>query len=254
MTRRASKLARATACAALASWSACAGGSETGNPVAPAEIALSVRSSDPDLIALSEGTDGSVLSEAWIAFGELAFLNDEQCAMFGEIYGDATTLVIADLAGAGVVVAIDADPDGHCGMVVPLPARNDVLPAGAPDELRGNSIVLRGERADGTPFLLTHPEDDDLELEATHGVIQALDRTLLLSFDVAIWMQDVDLDSATVGDDGVIHINAGENVALLDRFELNLECSLELYADGDGNGSVDAADQLLARCFPDGED
>jgi hypothetical protein len=254
MTRRVSRLRRTAAFAAIASWSACAGGSETGNPVLPAEIALSVRSSDPDLIALSEGAQGSVLSEAWIAFGGVAFLNEEQCAMFGEVGGDATTLVIADLAHAGVVISIDVESEGHCGMVVPLPARNDVLPAGAPDELRGNSIVLRGERADGTPFLLTHPEDEDLELEALGGAIEAIDRTLLLSFDVATWMRDIDLDGATLGDDGVIHINAGENTALLDRFEVNLECSLELYADGNGNGSVDAADQLLARCFPDNED
>lgn len=254
MTRRVTKLGRAAALAALTSWSACAGGSETGNPVLPAEIALSVRSSDPDLIALSEGAQGSVLSEAWIAFGELAFLSQEQCAMFGEVEGDATTLVITDLARAGVVISIDAEAEGHCGMIVPLPARNDVLPAGAPDELRGNSIVLRGARADGTPFLLTHPEDEDLELEAIDGAIEALDRTLLLSFDVATWMRDVDLEGAIVGDDGVIHINARENSELLDRFEVNLECSLELYADGDGNGSVDAADQLLARCFPDNED
>jgi hypothetical protein len=254
MTRRLAQLGRATGFAFLCSWTACAGGSETGNPVLPTEIALSVRSSDPGLIAVSEGAQGSVLSEAWIAFGDVAFLNEEQCAMFGEIEGSATTLVIANLARAGVVISIDAEPDGHCGMVVPLPARNDVLPSGAPDELRGNSIVLRGERADGTPFLLTHPEHDDLELEATDGVIDALDRTLLLSFDVAVWMRDVDLDGATVGDDGVIHINGAENTERLDRFEVNLECSLELYADGNGDGSVDASDELLAKCFPDGED
>lgn len=250
MNRRALHAAMLTA---LCSWSACAGGSETGNPVLPTEIALSLRSSDPDLIAVSEGAEGSVLAEAWIAFGDVIFLNDEDCARFGEIEAPDTTLVIADLARAGVVISIDTEADGHCGLVVPLPSRNDVLPAGAPDELRGSSIVLRGARADGTPFLLTHTEHEDLELEAIAGTIQTQERTLLLSFDVATWMRDVDLDGAVVGDDGVIHIDPGENSALLTRFEENMECSLELYADGNGNGAVDAADPLLARCFPDEE-
>ena len=37
----------------------------------------------------------------------------------------------------------------------------------------------------------------------------------------------------------------------LDAFERNLECSLELYRDVDGDGAVGPGDPLLAHCAPD---
>lgn len=251
------RLAAASCAAALASFNACAGGSETGNPAVPTEIALSVRTSDAQLIALNRGAGadagagGAVLREAWIAFGEAAFLDPDDCARFGELEVFGETLVIADLAHAGALLAIDARADGHCGLVVPLPARNPLVPAGAPQELANHSVVLKGERADGTSFLLTLPEHDELELAALGGSLAPLEHRLLLSFDIAAWMRGVDLEGAEVGGDGVIHIDPRQNNALLDRFEENLECSLELYSDGDEDGTVSSGDALLAVCAPE---
>ena len=257
MARLASRPGSMSCLAAIVAWSACAGGSETGNPAVPTEIALSVRSTDPDLVALNRGTGvdagagNVVLREAWIAFGEAAFLDDADCARFGELEVQGETLVIADLAHAGALLSIDARAEGHCGLVVPLPSRNAIVPTGAPSELSTHSIVLKGERADGTAFLLTHPEHDELELAAIGGMLEPLEHRLLLAFDVAIWMRDVELDAAVIGDDGIIHIDAQTNRALLDRFEENLECSLELYADADEDGAVSSGDDLLATCAPE---
>ena len=56
--------------------------------------------------------------------------------------------------------------------------------------------MLRGERTDGTPFLLTYPEQDEIELAAEDGEFEAAPDgvRLLLSFDAAVWMRGVDLD------------------------------------------------------------
>jgi hypothetical protein len=244
---------RASCSCALALLAACAGGSETGNPAVPTSIGLGVRSSDQAIVTLSSDGPGTVIHEAWVALGEVAFLGPDECARFGDLDVTGATLIAADLARAGVQITLEVTAQRYCGLVVPLQMRTAELPAGAPEDLADHSIVINGARADGTPFVLAHGEQDELELAPSSGEI-AIERggpDLLLAFEVATWMRSVDLDGATVGGDGVIRIDAARNAALLDAFEINLECSLELYADVDANGVVAGGDLLLASCSPD---
>jgi hypothetical protein len=247
---------RSAYAAALFALCACsAGGSETGNPVQPMPIGLDARSSDPGAVAVatSSGAAGTVIDQAWVAFGELTFLRGAECDALGDYDYEGATAHVADLASPDARITVDVAPDGYCGLVVPLQMQTPSLPERAPPELADHSIVLLGERADGTAFVLTHPEQDELELAAQDAafVVAPDGADLLLSFDVAIWMDGVDLEAAEVDGDGVIRIDAGSNRALLDAFEVNLECSLELYGDGDADGAVSPGDPLLARCAPD---
>jgi hypothetical protein len=228
----------------------CAGGSETGNPALPTPISLGVRSSDVDAIAISQGAQGTLLAQAWVAFGEPVFLDAAQCARFGNINLPNATLKVADLAQPDVRVSIHLHDGTYCGVALPLQNATTVLPDGAPSELLDHSILLRGKRADATPFSLAYPEHDELELAAVSASIHvtADSAPLLLSFDVATWMDGVDLDSGEIDSDGVIRIDAASNPLLLNRFEQNLACSLELYADQNGDAQVDGTDTRLARC------
>jgi hypothetical protein len=242
--------------AALVTLVACSsGGSETGNPVLPTRIGLDARSSDPDAVAVavSSGAAGTVIDAAWLAFGELALLRGAECAQLGDYDSDGPTEHVADFAQSDARITVEIVPDDYCGLVLPLELQTPELPAEAPRELADHSIVLLGERGDGTPFMLTHPEQDELELAAEDGTFEVAPRRaeLLLSFDVAVWMKGVNLDSAVIEDDGSIRIDADHNRALLDAFERNLECSLELYRDLDEDGAVGPGDELLARCAPD---
>lgn len=228
------------------------GGSETGNPVA-AQMALGVRTEDPDLIGIRSGSGGAVLHEAWFAFGEVTFLGPSQCANLGDIDIVGPTMLAVDLAREDTPLEFELRAKHYCGLAVPLNLHSENLRGHAPAELADHSIVLLGERADGTAFELMHSEQDTLELAAEGGQF-AIERDgprLLLSFDVAQWMDGIDLDSAELGDDGVIHIDVENNRPLVDRFEANLECALQLYADDDGDDEVGATDTLLARCQPD---
>jgi hypothetical protein len=127
------------------------------------------------------------------------------------------------------------------------------LAGNAPRELADHSIVVRGHRADGVLFSLAYSEQDELELQALapSGAFEPKpDRDLLLAFDVAAWMRDIDLDRAEQQSDGSIAIDATHNVPLRLQFESNLDCSLELYEDTNGSQMLEAGDELVARCPP----
>ena len=127
------------------------------------------------------------------------------------------------------------------------------LPDDAPMQLADHSVVLTGTRADGTPFMLMHAEQDELEVVADDGSFEVEDGgpRLLLAFDVAAWMGDVDLANAEVDADGTIRIDDTRNPTLHAAFDLSLECSLDLYFDRDDDGALNGTiDPHVARCAP----
>lgn len=256
MGRQLAKLCAACALlgASLGAGAGCAGGSETGNPAVPMPIGLSVRSSDETRVNVHTASDTVVIDQAWVAFGPFDFVRGERCAMLDEIGQTAPTLLVADLAAPGVEIEVRVEPRDYCGLVIPLERHTRMVPAGAPAELEDHSIVVRGTRMDGTPFELAWPEQEELDMGGIDGLLPVREGDrLLFAFDVAVWMEGLDLDGATVSDDGVIRIDEANNSALLLVFEENVECSLELFLDVDGDGAVGADDELLAVCV-DAED
>lgn len=249
------------AAASCVLFAACTGGSETGNPfehVVAKDVALEVYAST-QAYAIGSGGTGTVIREAWVSFGArdggFLFPAEGECGteFLDGAYpaGYFSALEAVDLADADARVAIDVPLGRRCGVAVPLrkdtPA--DALPVGAPAELSTHSVVVRGERADGTPFVVLHDEDDELEIVAVEEAFEVTETLpLLLSFEVERWMRGIDLDAAVVGDDGILTIARGSNEADLVRFELQAECSLDLYADENADGMLDVSiDTLLAR-------
>jgi len=238
----------------------CVGGSETGNPfdeVVAKDVALEVRAST-SAYAIGGGAADTVITEAWVSFGgrdgTFVFPAAGECGadFLDGAYpaGWWSPLAVVDLASDDARVAIDVPLGPRCGVAVPLMKETPAaeLPDGAPDALRTHSVVVRGERADGTPFVVLHDEDDELELVAVDGTFEVRQTLpLLLSFEIERWMGGIDLDAATPDADGVITIARGSNDADLVRFERQAECALDFYADEDGDGVVGSRDTLLAR-------
>lgn len=236
------------ACALLAA--ACTrGGSETGNP-AREQIALALHSSDEHAVALSSGSADARIDQAWVAFGRFEFFAADTCAGLGEASVSAKPFYAADLAEPGAKISLELEPGEYCGVVVPIGRQPRTLPDGAPAQLADHGIVVRGRLADGTRFLIAHPEQDELELAATHDTFAA-DQDLLLSFDVARWLDGLDIAGGEHESDGSVRIDEDHNGPLLDAFEANVECSLELYRDADRDGSKSKGDDLLATCAKD---
>jgi hypothetical protein len=229
----------------------CAGGSETGNPAVPTQFGLSVRSSDPTAVAVSTGAQSTVIDEAWVALGQLMFLQDGDCGLLDSYPHIGPTLIAADLASPDLSIAVDVNPTAYCGMVVPLENKTRELTGAEPPELRDHSIVLRGHRSDGVEFTLAYSEQDELELQALadSGSFDVRESEgLLLAFDVATWMRAIDLDQAELETDGTILIDEAHNVPLLRLFELNIDCSLELFEDTNHSGRLETGDKPIARC------
>ena len=73
---------------------------------------------------------------------------------------------------------------------------------------------------------------------------------------MARWLDGLDIAGGEHESDGSVRIDEDHNGPLLDAFEANVECSLELYRDADGDGSKSKGDDLLAtlreglRCSP----
>ena len=231
---------------------ACAG-TETGNPAVSKSLGLNVHSSKPDVVAISSATKATVIDEAWVAFGRFAFLRDGECGQIANFTHMGPAVIVGDLAASRLHVEVAVEPRAYCGVVAPLENANAKLPAGAPAGLHDHSIVVLGHRADGVAFTLAYPQLDELELtppSAPSFEVKADGPPLLLVFDVASWMAGLDLDQASPGPDGSIHVDESANLPLLLTFESNIDCSLELYSDLDRSGNISAGDRLVARCAP----
>ena len=232
--------------------SACAGATETGNPAVPVDIQLDLRSSAPSAVGIRTGAADTVIEQAWFALGEPLFLDEGQCGSLEDFPVGPTSLV-ADLASPDARIELQVASERYCGLVLRLQQDSTELPDDAPSELEDHSIVLTGTRADGTPFMVLHAEQDEIEVIADDGSFEVEEGgpLLLLAFDVAALMRDVALDDAEVDTDGVIRIDAMRNTPLHEAFDANLECSLDLYFDRDEDGQLDAAlDPHVARCAP----
>ena len=238
-------------CAALTVIS-CAG-TETGNPVVSKSISLHVHSSRPDVVAVSSTTQGTVIDEAWVAFGNFAFLRSGQCGHIDSFMHEGPAVIVADLAGSKLHIEVPVEPRAYCGIVAPLENANTALPKGAPAALRDHSIVVLGHRADGVAFTLAYPQLDELELVPPSDpsfLVRSDGPPLLLVFDAATWMEGLDLGRATLATDGSILVDETNNLALLLSFENHIDCSLDLYSDADRSGDLSSDDPLVARCAP----
>ncbi len=103
------------------------------------------------------------------------------------------------------------------------------------------AIEVAGE-ADGTPFAVRSRRNDELRLEATEAdgfTIGEATSALFVAFDLAAWLDGVDIASAVLDGDGVAVIDDDTNSDLLDVFEDNVADAADLFADDDGDGALD---------------
>ena len=135
--------------------------------------------------------------------------------------------------------------------------RNDVVREAHMPELR--RALEEGVWPDGDPptRALTRdggiPQPDRVRVRAWaevagHFRVTAASPGLLLGFDVATWLRDLDLAGATPGGDGVIRVDTEHDPLRLAAFEAALARGAELFRDTNQNGEVDGPeDALLAR-------
>jgi hypothetical protein len=70
---------------------------------------------------------------------------------------------------------------------------------------------------------------------------------VLIGFDVATWLSEVELDRASAGSDGSVLIDATHNSDLLAEFDRNVQRGVALYRDDKASGKVDPNAKPLAE-------
>jgi hypothetical protein len=229
------RLAWTSLCAVLS----CNGGTDIGNPVADLELALHGEAA------------GVSIQEAWVAVDAVTLHAPADCA----------AAPVLSVPGPLAIDLVSGDP--------PAPLRQLALEggtycrlalvwgqgaAGDPADLVGASVAIRGTRADGTPFVLRSARAGEIGYGGATANFSIPDgtTTLFIGFDAVSLFATVDLDAATVGGDGVIHVEAGANDTQLAAFDAALHGSSHLFDDADHDGVLDPTEHDAAHAIATG--
>lgn len=160
----------------------------------------------------------------------------------GEI--DVEGPLVADLLAQGFTggpVRFDADSGMFCELRFTFHALSDPGPSGLPPELAGLSIVVEGERADGSVFRIASDRGDELRLEAKDEAFTLADpeEPLFLAFDLSSWIAAVDLSSLGPGP---VEVSDDVNQDRLASFEEAVEISVRLFEDIDKDGVLSSGE------------
>ncbi len=227
---------------------ACTSGTETGNPSLTSEGLLSYTgySSKPDEFGVLEGGSIATVTRAWLDLDTVTISPEGNCGI--ERGGAFTTpgLGIGDhAAGKHNSTAYEAPQGLFCTVALPF-LKVPASASGVPDELQGQSLLIEGNLADGTPFSIASRSAQVIELEAVGTGFELVKLPdVLMAFDFAAWLGAIDFADAALSD-GRIIISDSSNVALLGQLEANLAAGVALYQDHNADGVVDSDAQLLA--------
>ena len=108
------------------------------------------------------------------------------------------------------------------------------------DEASDTAIRVAG-RAGGDRFEIRSRKNDELRIESLDEdgfTVDQATSALFVAFDMATWLDGVDLAGADREPDGAIAVSEDSNRDLLERFEENVESATRLFPDGDGDGAL----------------
>jgi hypothetical protein len=148
--------------------------------------------------------------------------------------------IIAELVSgraAGVDAAKVMAPGTYCRLEY-APRRAEGRSGGAPAELRGHTVMVRGRRHDGVRFIIRSQRRELVQLLARKagGFSIGPGRTrLVLSADLGRWLEGIDLEALIPGrgKNGIIRIDESSHRELLRIFEGNLVAGLTLCRGDD---------------------
>ncbi len=208
----------------------CTGGTETGNPPASGVISLGLTafSSAPSIASLDSGA-GLAIDRVAVHLGTL---NLTPCATGAAVKfptGEYDLTSGTTIEVTGIQDLCDAQVE-----LTPAEMALQVLPAGV-------ALYIHGHRTDGSEFDVESTTPQALSLSSANAA-QFGKTPLLLGLDLGVMFSGVDVHSAHAGADGIARLNAALNPAPLAALEHALSPSLELYADSNANGVLDAGE------------
>lgn len=221
------------------------GGTDVGNGAA-VSIDLRGYEQTPESSAKSFTLgDGARIDELWMAVDRLRLRPGTNCGTpDGKI--DVPNTLVADLIGSGVLggaPSFAVEPGPFCRLQIGFHrlAIED-SPPGAPADLVGLSILMKGSRADGTPFTVSSRMTEMLTLNGTGGAFElpSGESPLFVAYELGAWMAALDL--GTLGS-GPIVVNDAENTDRLRELEKAVRASASLFPDQDRDGNLSASER-----------
>lgn len=223
-------------------------GTDIGNPEQDSEVTLDYEgyeSEDPGALVLDSGI---TLEAAWIVV---------EAVQLSEVDGGCTPPDNPDVQGPLVVELLTRreHPNtpvftrlatDYCGLELRLTtATADILPADAPPELVGQSVLLSGLRADNLPFTLLADFNDSLSLSPNGDSFSLLPERdhLILAFDLRGWIDASLLDGLLNLLGPITDATAPDLIAGL---RASLTGSIHLYRDSNDNGILDPQELAAA--------
>jgi hypothetical protein len=214
---------------------------ETGNPQVTARLAVTALTTDAELVSFESDIGELIVDSAWVVFGDLRFVRDDQCEDPAEAEVTVEGPLVVDLIDfESTIDAFKMGAGDYCRIRLPMD-RGAQLPPDAPIALDDAAVVIDARRADGTAVYVTSRTTEDVELKSEDEplVIDQNNRHLVVGFDLAKWFDEMDFDDADVEPNGDILIDEDHNDDLLDQFEDNIEDAMKLFEDSDEDGELD---------------
>jgi hypothetical protein len=200
-------------------------------------------------------TTGDTVDEVWIAVERFQLQPGATCS------GADTTATTYD--GPLIVNLLDGNPmasdkiaiqsGSYCRLRLELHEVDATeLPAGAPQELAGASLLMRGHRADGVPFTVRSRQHVEFRLDAGSGGAFVLegDNPLIVGFELGSMVRALDL--GPLGTLPIV-IDDKTNVDRLNGLDKALRSAATLFRDEDEDGELGEDESAPGKEIAEGQ-
>ncbi len=208
-----------------------------------AEVNLVARSTNPYIADMYQSPGALSVDHIWLSWEPIRL---HACS--GEnARWNVTNMVKGDLA-TGIWQPFTVEEREYCAVASSFVGAEHPLPSDAPIEMRGRGLFIEGRLANGAPFVLASELFPMIRLQSGTAIPFHTDPVrLLVSFDLAVAFNGLDLSTAVPDSEGVIRLENQYNWELLGEFEKRMPLAFSLHIDVDGDFRIGPYDQPISQ-------
>jgi len=212
------------------------------------------RAPDPSAIVLPGGTE---VQAVWVGVSRPGLRRRGRCAERADSAASGTFVVdLLAESGDRKLELADRPVGTYCGFDVELDQVSGAeRPSGAPEALAGRSVLVVGERRDGTRFEIRGEFEFELSLlrHGTGFAVDAEQRDLLASFAMGDWIETAALEE--IQGEAPIVVGPERHPEVFEPFRESFDEQVLLLRDADANGRSDPSErrEILASTLPEDE-
>ena len=222
------------------------GGTDVGNGANVTFDVHGYERKEPATKSLTLGS-GDVVDELWIAVEQFQVRKGANCSDSDDENGEepvAQGPFIAEVIEGGIVGGLPSgmlDPGAYCRVRLDLhELEKDEVPAGAPAELAGATVFMRGTRADGVPFTVTSKQSFEFRLDAKEDSFEVVDgRPFFVGIELGALVAALELDTLS---GATLIVDPENNTPELQAFEKALREASRLFEDKDKDGELTSSE------------